>query len=120
MDVVRDRLDRAVYCIRNSFVWRNSPQGFDYWIEVYEALVKIGAIRKLQDRKIGNNIYEDLVREAIGCLGTAFIWSESPQGKDYWQEVVDNLNAMIGEEESNSVSQDDPVSAYDRAMGILG
>lgn len=34
------------------------------------------------------------LERAIAYLYSAFTWCKSPQGQDYWSEVIDNLNLI--------------------------
>lgn len=47
-------------------------------------------------------------REAVDALEAAFIWEESPQGVNYWCDVVRNLRALIEEHEAESTAAQEP------------
>ena len=48
---------------------------------------------------------EKRIEDAICALGEAFPWHESKEGVAYWDEVVRNLDAMIGSKRCRVVPQ---------------
>ena len=40
---------------------------------------------------------EDRIREAAGILAVAFSWNKTPQGREYWSKVHENLYDLTKE-----------------------
>jgi hypothetical protein len=39
----------------------------------------------------------DSIQKAIDAIGNSFEWVETPQGLEYWEQVVRNLESILDE-----------------------
>lgn len=115
----KDRLIKAALILKQSFLWLNTPQGYGYWEEVMENLCDMLSIK---NDDIGNIRINDW--SVCGKISEAFIqsmvWSETPQGIDYWSEAAANLERMPGYQQwLRENSKKNSYKDYDRAMGVI-
>lgn len=126
MKVSKKYIDAAAYGILTAFYWADMPEGANYWCDVYQNLLRLGAEDCAGKAPVvaRSHLDEGLARETGSNLAAAFHWKKSPQGRAYWVEVWMKLKKLGGVKniEISGVknqSKDDPVDAYDRAMGVV-
>lgn len=54
--------------------------------------------------KVFVNIEE--ARQAIRNIRNGFVWANTPQGHDYWQQTVYNIQRLIADEQLERVKQE--------------
>lgn len=78
MKIKQNEIDKVLEGIGNGFSWRNSDQGYDYWEDVKDNLLKLGANRQAFSYTYVPSPNISLCKQAMTSLLNAFIWRESP------------------------------------------
>lgn len=100
-----DVIERLIELVQTGFVWSDTKQGGTYWEQVISALTRLKESEvKMTERDLDLTSYEG----APGCaklLMTAFTWSSSPNGHEYWSEVHTNLKHVKQDPEYSEDSE---------------
>jgi len=108
--VERKRLTKLVEAIPDSFSWKDTDQGQDFWnnlLQEMEALLAdAGGPRQTEDFEHPNpeNKYSDPdafdtddpdgLRSASDYIMQDLDWAETPEGHAYWNTIHDKLRDM--------------------------
>lgn len=55
-------------------------------------------------RKKKYNADPKLLRQALDAVGNGFDWNSTPQGLEYWEKVLQNLEGLLDEVEPEAVT----------------
>lgn len=102
-----------------SLNWDSTPQGIDYWDDVYQALIEerdrqAAALpaREVESKperegwtdpkyQLSDLVADEIKRLSAG-LSRRMYWSDTPHGDGYWEEVVRRLGVLVGHDEGQS------------------
>ena len=81
--------------LMEAFSWSRSKQGSEYWNAVHMQLIDPKANAKLpKSQEQASSLTAERRQKAVDLsheLSGAFIWSDTPQGSDFWGEVYRQL-----------------------------
>ena len=113
----RDSLEKATDALFAAFNFRNSPQGFEYWRDVYYELEYLCGNPNPEVRSVNYPFkpIKDQCEKFCQNLRDAFVWSETSQGVLYWGEIWDTVAGFIDYKDPSN-KKIDYNKAYERAM----
>lgn len=108
------KLDNEAYSLElaiiEGFIWKDTIEGEQYWLNVAckfavkdiektieeyinqidEVLLRYKALANLKEKK-----KDILVPSFYEAIDKAFIWDETPEGHEFWQEVAENAHKYL-------------------------
>jgi hypothetical protein len=97
-----------------TFEWAGSREGHLYWSQVHEICLNALTLKRTDEKGMVKDkptplntpvspawlrgVNEDALFECENALRSAFIWDNTPQGNDSWQDVAKRLLAIASRE----------------------
>jgi seryl-tRNA synthetase len=107
METRKEKVEKARMAVYEMMDWDKTPQGAKYWSDVISSLDEI--TEELDSAKKQEKLDQedmDRILEALDLIRESFVWSNSPQGHDYWSDVADNLAQIVKDQKKNNKKKD--------------